>query len=130
LEDIDSRLLADLSPGFPSAYKDFKSERLDQIFAMGLDMMQSHGDTLVLLFGPNGDPTFSMKFVEMAKPQILSALQINEFTPQMNTAVTFAVSGLIGVFSSWYTNGKQEPLEDIIRSSQKLLYVIFRDVFQ
>ncbi|MCD8020976.1 MAG: TetR/AcrR family transcriptional regulator, partial [Clostridiales bacterium] len=36
LEDIESSLLADLSTGFHSAYKDFKSERLDQIFAMGL----------------------------------------------------------------------------------------------
>ncbi|MCD8021547.1 MAG: TetR/AcrR family transcriptional regulator [Lachnospiraceae bacterium] len=61
-------------------------------------------------------------------PDIRALLDDVESTllSDLNTAVTFAMSGLIGVFTSWYAGGKQEPLEDIIHTTQKLLYAILQ----
>lgn len=127
LDDVESTLLADLNTCVHSICGEITRDKLGQIFTTGLDLMQSDGDTLVLLLGTNGDPNFAVKFIEMVKPQILFVFQLDEFTPQMNTAVTFAMSGLIGVFTSWYAGGKQEPLEDIIHTTQRLLYGILQD---
>ncbi|MCD7919673.1 MAG: TetR/AcrR family transcriptional regulator [Clostridiales bacterium] len=129
LEDVENNLLAKLNTGIHAICGEFTEGKPEQIFETGLDIMQASGDTLVLLLGVNGDPAFAAKFIAMVKPQIISAFHLKEFTPQMDTAVTFAMSGLIGVFTSWYADGKREPLERVIQSTQELLSVILQGTF-
>lgn len=129
LEDTENKLLADLDTGFQAACENFTKDNLDEIFASAVHLMQSHGDTLYILLGANGDPNFSMKVIETVKPHILTTFQMKKFPAQLDTVVTFAMSGLIGVFTSWYAGGRQESLEDVIHTMQKILYAIVHDVF-
>lgn len=93
-----------------------------EIFSQTIELMSKIGDAFFLLIGPNGDSSFSAKFIETIKPILLQYLGISETTPELDTLITFEISGAIGVFNNWYASGKAQPLENVIKMVQRILY--------
>ena len=122
LTDIEDELLSEFRKQLEMVYQDFKLEHSAEIFGKALALLNVYGDTFFGLLGPNGDHGFSMRFVENVKPLILAAFGIQEFTPKLEILITFEMSGIVGVYTKWCAEGRKQPLEDVVKLIQELLY--------
>lgn len=126
LTDVEDSFLDEFQQQLDAAYPKLSAEYSDEIFSLGIDLLHRHGDLFFALLGSNGDPAFQMRFIENIKSCILSNTGLQGFTPRQDTLFNFEMAGVIGVYTKWYDDGRQQPLEDIVKMLQEILFTLSR----
>ncbi len=121
IDAAEDEILSEYRRCLEEVIQDLTPQRSDLLFAKSLDLLDSIGDSFFALLGPCGDPGFSVKFIETAKPLILQVFGMSEYTSRLDTFVTFELSGIIGVYTHWRASGKKIPREEMVHTLQDIL---------
>jgi AcrR family transcriptional regulator len=83
-----------------------------------MDFYEQHGEKLQVLLGPNGDPTFVSRIKERVRrlliPHSSELHKLNEKDRmKFEYMVEAEISSRLGIFTLWFSRGKDLPLEDL-----------------
>ncbi|MFZ4453068.1 TetR/AcrR family transcriptional regulator [Salibacterium aidingense] len=84
-----------------------------------VELMKEHADFLRVLFGPKGDPSFTVKWKQFMTWELskkLDTLPVKEekLPVPPEYLITFIISAQLGVIQHWLESGMEQPPEAIV----------------
>lgn len=120
LEQIEEALIPDLEELPPISVS---SETMGMPIDMFMVLYEQNSKYYSVLLGDNGDPAFASKLKNSTKHIIKQAFQGKYYmdTVEFDFILEFVLSGMIGIMSYWFRQGKILAAKDLIELMYELM---------
>lgn len=117
LNQVEESVLSTVEKYFQNI-TDVTSENMVQRIA---DLYDTQGNSIVLLLGENGDPTFSSKLKNVVRRYVSDIFHIYTSNLKVECVFEFVTSGILAAITHWYKNERKMSTQEIVSIIRPIL---------
>ena len=118
LEEVENNLINEFKSMIPRL---LSSKNIDEAFSIISSLYEKNGIYVVVLFGQNGDSTFTAKARELLKATIAKYLDLPEDDMQLELTVMIIYSCVFSILNYWYTHKDTVSLQEVMTLGRSIL---------